>query len=72
MTEKLAFEIKSNNAETICNLLSILKVLGRSNTDEVKEINETCIIETLSNDLEQSKLIHDLVINLSNMIQGGK
>lgn len=72
MIEKLAFEIKSNNAETICNLLSILKVLGRSNTDEVKEINETCIMETLSNDLEQSKLIHDLVINLSNMIQGGK
>ena len=67
MIEKLAFEIKSNNAETICNLLSILKVLGGSNTDEVKEINET-----LSNDLEQSKLIHDLVINLSNMIQGGK
>lgn len=53
-------------------LLSILKVLGGSNTDEVKEINETCIMETLSNDLEQSKLIHDLVINLSNMIQGGK
>lgn len=72
MIEKLAFEIKSNNAETICNLLSILKVLGGSNTDEVKVINETCIIETLSNDLEQSKLIHDLVINLSNMIQGGK
>lgn len=28
MLEKLAFEIKSTNAETICNLLSILKVLG--------------------------------------------
>lgn len=41
MLEKLAFEIKSTNAETICNLLSILKVLGGSNTDEVKEINET-------------------------------
>ena len=72
MLEKLAFEIKSTNTETISNLLSILKVLGGSNTDEIKESNETCIMETLSNDLEQSKLIHDLVINLSNMIQGGK
>lgn len=71
MLEKLVVEEKEIQNDTIERLLGLSKIYMDSNPELEKEEKENCILDTAKLNVEKAKLIHDLVINLSNAIQGG-
>lgn len=72
MLEKIVLEEKEIQGETIERLLGLSKIFMNSAPEIDKEEKESCILDTANLNLAKSKLIRDLVVNLSTTIQGSK
>lgn len=73
MLEKIILEEKEIEQETIDRLLNLIKVLNGNESDLEKESNgKSNILGIAEINLAKSKLILDLVNNISDLVQGGK
>ncbi len=71
MLEEIVKEQREIQVDSIGRLLELTYFLTNSKPEQVDRIEENCFIDISKNSLEQSRLIHDLIINLSEVIKGG-
>lgn len=71
MLEKIILEEKEIQADTIERLLSLGKALTNVEPNLEKEESNGCLVDIAKLNLQKARLINDLVINLSDTIQGG-
>lgn len=72
MLEKILLEQKDIQTDSIAKLLELYEYLMASKPEPKEEMKPSCFIDSAKYGLEQSMLIHDLIINISEAIKGGK
>lgn len=72
MLEKIILETKDIQTDSITRLLELSDTLMKCKPEVTEKIEELCLIDSAKITLEQSRLIHDLIINISDAIKGGK
>lgn len=72
MLEEIVKEQRELQVDSIGRLLELSGFLTTEKPLPVEKIEESCFIDVAKNSLEQSRLIHDLIINISEMIKGGR
>lgn len=72
MLEKIILETKDIQTDSITRLLDLSDTLMKSKPELTERTEELCLIDSAKISLEQSRLIHDLIINISEAIKGGK
>lgn len=71
MLEEIVKEQREIQVDSIGRLLELTYFLTNAKPEQVDRIEENCFIDIAKNSLEQSRLVHDLIINLSEVIKGG-
>ena len=72
MLEKIILETKDIQTDSIVRLITLSDTLMKCKPEVAEKIEELCLIDSAKVSLEQSKLIHNLIINISEAIKGGK
>ena len=73
MLEEIIMKEKEVEQDTLDRLLNLKKVLTGNNPEPVKEEKaKNCLMDEVSDNLQKSQIIHDLVIDISTSIQGGR
>lgn len=72
MLEEIVKEQRELQVDSIGRLLELSGFLTTDKPLPTEKIEENCFIDMAKNSLEQSRLIHDLIINITEMIKGGK
>lgn len=73
MLEEIIMKEKEVEQDTLDRLLNLKKVLTGNNPEPVKEEKtKNCLMDEVSDNLQKSQIIHDLVIDISSSIQGGR
>ena len=73
MLEEIIMKEKEVEQDTLDRLLNLKKVLTGNNPEPVKdEKTKNCLMDEVSDNLQKSQIIHDLVIDISSSIQGGR
>lgn len=72
MLEEIVKEQREIQVDSIERLLELGGFLTNAKPEPVERVDESCFMDMVKNSLEQSRLIHDLIINLSEVIKGGK
>ncbi len=72
MLEEIVKEQRELQVDSIGRLLELGGFLTNAKPEPTEKIEETCFVDMAKNSLEQSRLIHDLIINISEIIKGGR
>lgn len=72
MLEEIIKEQRELQIDSIGRLLQLSNFLINNNTEPTEKVEENCLVDTAKVNLERSRLIHDLIINISEIIKGGK
>lgn len=72
MLEEIVKEQRELQVDSIGRLLELNGFLTTEKPVPIERIEENCFIDMAKNSLEQTRLIHDLIINISEIIKGGK
>ena len=73
MLEEIIMKENEVEQDTLDRLLNLKKVLTGNNPEPVKEEKtKNCLMDEVSDNLQKSQIIHDLVIDISSSIQGGR
>lgn len=73
MLEEIIMKEKEVQQDTLDRLLNLNKVLTGNEGDPVKEERaNNCLMDDAQTNLRKAQIIHDLVINISDIIQGGR
>ena len=72
MLEEIIKEQRELQVDSIGRLLELHKFLINKDPKPIDRIEETCFTDMAKNSLEQTRLIHDLIIDISEIIKGGK
>lgn len=72
MLESIIREQKDIQIDSIGRLLELASYLTNAKPELGERIEETCFVDTAKTTLEQARTIHDLIINISEIIKGGK
>lgn len=70
MLKELMEEQKTIELESIGRLMDLEKFLTSENKEIEAQGSEECMADVMKLNLERSKIIHDLIINISRIIKG--
>lgn len=72
MLEEIIMKEKEIQQDTIDRLLNLNKVFTGNEAGVEKEEKNVCLMDVASTNLRKAELIHDVIINISGVIQGGR
>ena len=72
MLEEIIMKEKKIQQDTIDRLLNLNKVLTGNEVGVEKEEKNVYLMDVASMNLRKAELIHDVIINISGVIQGGR
>lgn len=72
MLEEIIMKEKEIQQDTIDRLLNLNRVLTGNEAEVEKEEKNVCLMDVASMNLRKAELIHDVIINISGVIQGGR
>ncbi len=72
MLEEILKEQKDVQINSIGRLQDLGIVLNNINPENGEKVEEHSLIDVAKTNLERSRMIHNLIINISEIIKGGK
>ena len=73
MLEEIIMKEREVQQDTLDRLLNLNKVLTGNNPDPEKEEKvKNCLMDEAQDNLIKAQVIHDLVIKISDVVQGGR